>query len=242
MRRTVEMVVFFGVLVSGCTSESNRWKEAELANTVNAYQQYLNEYPNSQKSEEVRKRIEQIEFNNCSEKDTKSAYEQFLRKYPDGEFATQVRFKLTNLKVKETSAWEEACKANTFDAYISFYKVYPDSRLSELSQRLLKLANNYTMIPGSDLVEHVEYLKKNKKYMVGYLKIVFGNSPDEATLSTIDSKPIASIEFGSEVTYILLPEANSKLVFDKDSQGLHYVSGSGIVLSLGKSITVYTYK
>ena len=70
MRRTVEMVVFFGVLVSGCTSESNRWKEAELANTVNAYQQYLNEYPNSQKSEEVRKRIEQIEFNNCSEKDT----------------------------------------------------------------------------------------------------------------------------------------------------------------------------
>jgi len=73
--------------------------------------------------------------------------------------------------------------------------------------------------------------------------------PDSGTISTTGS--VASMVFDddlkptvathAEVTYVLIPETGSTLVFSADSDGLHHISGGGIVLTCTKGTAVNIY-
>jgi cell division septation protein DedD len=94
-------VMVVGVLaLAGCSRESADWKSASAADTTEAYQQFLQQYPKSAQSAQAQTRIKQIaddhDWQAAAAADTRDAYEQFVAQHADSKWAQEARIRLEN--------------------------------------------------------------------------------------------------------------------------------------------------
>jgi hypothetical protein len=90
-----------GVLaLAGCSRESADWKAASAADTTEAYQQFLQQYPKSAESAQAQARIKQIaddhDWQAAAAADTRDAYEQFVTQHADSKWAQEARIRIEN--------------------------------------------------------------------------------------------------------------------------------------------------
>jgi cell division septation protein DedD len=90
-----------GVLaLAGCSRESADWKSASAADTTEAYQQFLQQYPKSAESAQAQARIKQIaddhDWQAAAAADTRDAYEQFVTQHADSKWAQEARIRIEN--------------------------------------------------------------------------------------------------------------------------------------------------
>jgi hypothetical protein len=95
------VVMAVGVLaLAGCSRESADWKSASAADTSEAYQQFLQQYPRSAESAQAQARIKQIaddhDWQAAAALDTRDAYEQFVAQHADSKWAQEARIRLEN--------------------------------------------------------------------------------------------------------------------------------------------------
>jgi hypothetical protein len=86
--------------LAGCSHEGKDWKAASSADTSEAYQQFLQQHPNSANAAQARTRIQQLQevrdWQAAGAADTRAAYEQFLASHPDSQWAQEARIRIEN--------------------------------------------------------------------------------------------------------------------------------------------------
>jgi len=85
-------------LVAGCSRERIDWKSAESADTVEAYDRFIEHHPDGELATQARARITQLEeerdWKLATGNDTADGYKEFLTKHPNGKWAEEARIRL----------------------------------------------------------------------------------------------------------------------------------------------------
>lgn len=108
--------VGLSLLWSGCT---NRWTEAQQLNTIEAYEQFLRDVPDSRYRTEAKSRIENLTWQQTQQANTIEAYNRFLQAYP------QSLKREDALRRREDLDWKHTTEVNSLDAYKLFLQKYP---------------------------------------------------------------------------------------------------------------------
>lgn len=89
-----------GLALAGCSHESADWKAATAANTPDAYQHFVTQYPKSEHDADANARIAQLQevldWQAATGADTRPAYEQYLARHPEGPNAQEARIRVEN--------------------------------------------------------------------------------------------------------------------------------------------------
>jgi outer membrane protein assembly factor BamD (BamD/ComL family) len=116
----VILVMAFGVTAFGCADKDKQaWQEADEANTVAAFETYLQERPEGKFADQARERIDALDWEEAEESDSVSGYEKYLREHPAGKFTEQAREKIDELD------WQSAGRSDTVVAYEKYLRDHP---------------------------------------------------------------------------------------------------------------------
>lgn len=96
------------LIVAGCSHEAADWKSATLANTSEAYQSFLQQYPHSGEATQAQARIKQLteqrDWQNTVAANTRDAYEQFTTQHPDSSYAQEAKLRIENFAQADAGA------------------------------------------------------------------------------------------------------------------------------------------
>lgn len=88
------------LIVAGCSHEAADWKSATLANTSEAYQSFLQQYPHGREASAAQARIKQLteerDWQNAVAANTRDAYQQFTTQHPDSKYAQEAKIRIEN--------------------------------------------------------------------------------------------------------------------------------------------------
>ena len=128
---TATFVFIFALALSACNGESAAYTEACSANTSEAYQAYIDAYPEGMHIADVRHRQDIVDYKAAEEANTAAAFEEYLEKHPEGDSADEARAEAKAL------AWEEAEKANTVEAMVAYKEKYGQGAAGIMVQKRL---------------------------------------------------------------------------------------------------------
>jgi cell division septation protein DedD len=104
-------IFVIGVLLTGlggCSHEARDWHAAQSANTIEAYQQFLSEHPQSAHTADAQSLIADLtearDWQRASGTDTADAYRQFLSQHPQGKNAQEARIRLENFGLNASAS------------------------------------------------------------------------------------------------------------------------------------------
>ncbi len=117
-RHSMIATMLLGLLLSACSGENQAYVDACAADTPEAYQIYIDQFPEGMHIADVKQRQDDKNFKIAETEDTAAAYEKYLEAHPDGSSAADAREKATTL------AWDEADKANTVEAMKAYKAKY----------------------------------------------------------------------------------------------------------------------
>lgn len=109
------------------------WREANNQNSIEGYQNFLKTHPNSSYTQQANREMNKIKDTNAwriaSSKNSISAFEDYLIQFPSGLFSTDARTKIKIIEEEKyiLPAWNRALSQNTYQGYMSFYRLYPNS-------------------------------------------------------------------------------------------------------------------
>src|ERR1700733_815382 len=105
------VILVGGILLAtllACSHESRDWHSAQAANTIEAYQQFLSEHPQSAHTADAQTQIADLtevrDWQRASGTDTADAYRQFLAQHPQGKNAQEARIRLENFGLSASGA------------------------------------------------------------------------------------------------------------------------------------------
>lgn len=88
----------------GCASQKSMFKKAKKMNTIESYENYLEKYPNNQYSENVKSKLDTLEYQKFIKnggftiKGRLKALENYLLKYPNGKYLEQAQSDISEIK------------------------------------------------------------------------------------------------------------------------------------------------
>ena len=116
--------------------EQSAWKDAQSANTVDAYDMFVSMFPNSEHTGEVRDALIALEDNywmqiqqNMSEQSLNS----YKRIYPEGKYLAQCDALVSDLP------WFETKKRNTIEAYRTYEANNPGKHSEDIHQAIVAI-------------------------------------------------------------------------------------------------------
>jgi hypothetical protein len=93
---------------SGCSHEQSDWHSAQAANTIEAYEAFINAHPKSARAADAQAQIAQLtearDWERASTIDTADAYRQFLAQHPQGKSAQEARIRIENFGMSNPGA------------------------------------------------------------------------------------------------------------------------------------------
>lgn len=103
--------------LGGCSRESGDWKSAQGTDTIEAYEGFLKQHPQSEFAAQALERTKQLaeerDWQVATQADTADAYQQFLTQYPEGKWAQEARVRIENFNVMEGGAAPAPAAATT---------------------------------------------------------------------------------------------------------------------------------
>lgn len=97
-------LVLLTALLAGCGSEQKKWSEAQAANTVQAYEAFLEHHPSGAFSVSARSALETVRYEDATKTNTVGAYRAFLDRHPDGKLSESARSKIQLLNLHQIDA------------------------------------------------------------------------------------------------------------------------------------------
>lgn len=90
--------------VSGCSREQRDWRSAQSADSLEAYDQFLERHPEGQLATQARTRLLQLteerDWQRASTSDTADAYKRFLNQHPSGKWSQEARIRSENFALE----------------------------------------------------------------------------------------------------------------------------------------------
>ncbi|MFO1401750.1 MAG: SPOR domain-containing protein [Steroidobacteraceae bacterium] len=91
------------LLLPGCSRVKDDWKAAQGADTSEAYQDFLQQHPDSEFAVQAQSRLKQLaedrDWQQAAAADTLEAYEQFVAQHADSKWAQEARVRIENFKL-----------------------------------------------------------------------------------------------------------------------------------------------
>ncbi|MFX0136392.1 MAG: hypothetical protein ACFFDN_22310 [Candidatus Hodarchaeota archaeon] len=112
----ISLVIIF---IAGCASQKSMYNKAYKANTVEAFEEFIQKYPEGVYAEQAKKLIQEIEFNKAKEINSIEAYNNYLKKYTEGEFSKEAKKEIEGIE------FNNAKNINTIESYENFLERYP---------------------------------------------------------------------------------------------------------------------
>jgi len=102
------IAVAAAVLLVGCSREAADWKQASTANSIEAYQLYLQQHPHGTQAAaaqgHLQQLIEQRDWQIATAGNSRDAYQQFLTQHPNGQWSQEARLRIENFAQAAESA------------------------------------------------------------------------------------------------------------------------------------------
>lgn len=141
-------VFLLSLLVCGCGNEQSRWESTKNEDTLPAYNNYINQYPEGKFKSEAVVRIEQIEWDIVNKNISKKQLRDFIAKYPNGLYAQEAMKKIAGIE------WANATELHTIEAYKEYLTRYPSGDFAKDAKAAIYMLN---------IVKEVEKLIFDKK-------------------------------------------------------------------------------
>ncbi len=110
--RAMLLAAFAALIVAGCSHEAADWKSATLANTSEAYQSFLQQYPHSREAAQAQARVKQLteqrDWQNAVAANTRDAYQQFTTQHPDSSYVQEAKIRIENFAQGEVGTTASA--------------------------------------------------------------------------------------------------------------------------------------
>lgn len=119
---TRTLVISFAVLslaLAGCSREKSDWRSAQAADSLESYQQFIDEHPDSSQVATARERLQQLaeekDWRAAAAADQVQAYEQFLAQYPSGKWAKEAQVRIDGFRSSGAAAVAPAAAESPTD-------------------------------------------------------------------------------------------------------------------------------
>lgn len=94
-------------LLGGCSREKIDWKSAEAADTVEAYDHFLERHPDGELATQARARVAQLnedrDWQRATGTDSVESYRDFLAQHENGKWAEEARIRIENFALDGTA-------------------------------------------------------------------------------------------------------------------------------------------
>ena len=162
--KTISFTVLALLILGACSNDKKNWLEAKQLNSIQAYEDFIANNPESEFFDSATYFIEELSFRESLNENTDSAYNNFIKQFPNSEFCDSVYVLLEKLE------FENTLESNSILSYISFIKEFPESRFLEA----LQLKNENETLPfENDFMKifHAVYSKSSKRsnYLTSHL-------------------------------------------------------------------------
>lgn len=128
------LLVFVAV---GCPSPESEWQKAAKANSLAAYEEFLQRHPDSARASEAQERIDQLqrtaEIESAFRAGTIAALERIVEKYPRDPGADRARVKLAELHFERTA------EIDSLPAWREFLGRFPEGPSSEKAEERIRI-------------------------------------------------------------------------------------------------------
>jgi len=214
---------------SDYNSDNELFIKAKSANTIFAYQKYIDLYPTGKYFKEAELLIDSIENANYNDNEETiylnavkaniiTDYENYLEKYPIGKFRNIVYEKIELLKAEKS--YLQATKINKIRTYETYLEQYPDGEYSSIvleNIEILKKTEKLKMVLiekgtikiGGNLTEvkiHSFFIDKYEVTVEAYknfCNLTNRELPEKPTWGWNDNDPIVNISWEDANSYAL---------------------------------------
>jgi SPOR domain len=132
-------IVAAGALVA-CSSAQQDWNKASGQNTLAAYQEFLNQHPNSDFAGQAQSRITALRddqaWTQAQNTNTAEAFRQYLNSQPNGQHAAESRERITAFE--RADAWKAAEADGKAPALQAFLQKYPQGAEADQARARLE--------------------------------------------------------------------------------------------------------
>jgi hypothetical protein len=132
-------LILTGLILSACGNPEKAWQLAERDDSPTAYLEFLAKYPDDEKADQARARIEALKairaWERAEFKGAESDYRGFIDKYPDSEFVTKAEDRI--LTMQRDADWQVVLDTRSDVVVIAFLDRYPEAPQTEEARELL---------------------------------------------------------------------------------------------------------
>jgi len=132
-------LILAGLILGACGNPEKAWQLAERDDTPTAYLEFLAKYPDGEKANQARVRIEALKairaWERAEFKDNEGSYREFIEKFPDSEFVSSAEERI--LTMQTDADWELVLDTRSDVVVAAFIDRYPDAPQIEEARELL---------------------------------------------------------------------------------------------------------
>ena len=114
------------LLTTGC--EANALHEARMMDNEQAYEAFLQKYPEHQEAEWMRARMEELRFMKAKETGTSEALREYIISHPEGDHVETAR------TLEDELAFKEAEAKATIESYQGYLDAHPDGKFVKVAR------------------------------------------------------------------------------------------------------------
>ena len=96
------------LVAAGCSGESQDWRAAQSADSVEAYDAFIAKHPSSTLATQAKARAKQItedkDWERATIADNADSYREFVAQHPDGKWSQEARIRIENLALPAAGA------------------------------------------------------------------------------------------------------------------------------------------
>jgi hypothetical protein len=178
---------------AGCSSADSDWSRAQNANTVAAYQDFVNGHANDPRVAQAREQIQKLQdeqaWSDAQKADTAAALQQYIQSEPSGAHVSQARDRVAELE--RAAAWKVAEADGSEGALKQFLQKYAQGPEADQARAKLAQLDHYR-------VELASYHSKRQaekdraRLQARYGKVVQGLAvvASSTKLNNIESAPM----------------------------------------------------
>jgi len=116
-------VIIMILLLTGCSNEKNDWQNAKTKNTVQLYDDFIKNYPESIFKDSAVYKIEKLNYEEVVGYDNLNEYHKFIQQYPNSIFLDSIKDKIVDLNIRD------AQKSKDIMQVVDYINNYPSNKM-----------------------------------------------------------------------------------------------------------------
>ncbi len=210
------------------------WEQAQQANTVEAFEKFVQANPQSEFADIARTRIDEHLWADASRTDSLESYERYIARHPGGGHSRAAQDKIADLR------WKTASSINTIDAYADFVRSTTDRGRIEQARAAVKALHSGSAPKTRPLVELDGIFGNNTIKYVRYIAVKYRGEV-AGVPATVDYVVSAGLdasgqqqyfsyqEGGAEMALLTYPTVQGTIDLESTARGRTTLTLSGLV-------------